>query len=102
MDSFVIEVSRFVDLHPQRLIVTANGVAPFFSVPPEPAGLYLPLHIFLLCFRLPIIIALLGFYFLVLQFLPIGSLGKKAILWLVVGTPGLWWVDLQMDAIKKG
>ena len=37
-----------------------------------------------------------------LQWLPIGSLGKKASLWLILGTPGVWWIDLQIDGVKKG
>lgn len=41
-------------------------------------------------------------YFFVLQWLPIGSLGKKASLWLMLGVPGVWWIDLQIDGVKKG
>ena len=41
-------------------------------------------------------------YFIVLQWLPIGSLGKKASLWLILGTPGVWWIDLQIDGVRKG
>lgn len=41
-------------------------------------------------------------YFFVLQWLPIGSLGKKASLWLILGVPGVWWIDLQIDGVKKG
>ena len=37
-----------------------------------------------------------------LQWLPIGSLGKKASLWLILGAPGVWWIDLQIDGVKKG
>ena len=79
-----------------------SGVAPFLPVPAEAPGIYWPLHLFLFCFRLPIFVSLILTYFAVLQWLPIGSLGKKAVLWLIIGTPGLWWVDLQMDAVKKG
>lgn len=27
---------------------------------------------------------------------------KKAILWLILGIPGIWWIDLQVDGVKKG
>lgn len=37
-----------------------------------------------------------------LQWLPIGSLGKKASLWSILGAPGVWWIDLQIDGVKKG
>lgn len=41
-------------------------------------------------------------YFLVLQWFPLGSLVKKAILWTILGIPGIWWIDLQIDGVKKG
>jgi len=41
-------------------------------------------------------------YFLVFAWLPIGSFGKKAALWMILGTPGIWWVNLQVDGLKKG
>ena len=27
---------------------------------------------------------------------------KKAILWMILGIPGIWWIDLQVDGVKKG
>jgi 1-acylglycerol-3-phosphate O-acyltransferase len=53
-------------------------------------------------FRVPIFFALLLGYFAILQWLPIGSLGKKAVLWCIIGTPGIWWIDLQIDGVKRG
>ena len=41
-------------------------------------------------------------YFVVLQWLPIGSLGKKASLWCILGVPSIWWIDLQVDGVRKG
>lgn len=41
-------------------------------------------------------------YFLFLQWFPLGSLFKKALLWLILGIPGIWWIDLQIDGVKKG
>jgi len=34
--------------------------------------------------------------------MPIGVLGKKASLWCILGIPGIWWIDLQIDGVKKG
>lgn len=34
--------------------------------------------------------------------MPIGVLGRKASLWCILGLPGIWWVDLQIDGVKKG
>ncbi|OAX84897.1 hypothetical protein ACJ72_00719 [Emergomyces africanus] len=52
--------------------------------------------------RLPLLITAFVAYFCVLQWLPIGSLGKKASLWVILGIPGIWWIDLQIDGVKKG
>lgn len=52
--------------------------------------------------RLPLLITAFVAYFCVLQWLPIGSLGKKASLWVMLGIPGIWWIDLQIDGVKKG
>ncbi|MCJ1368809.1 hypothetical protein MMC20_000016 [Loxospora ochrophaea] len=79
-----------------------SGIAPFFPVPSQPSGIYLPLHISLFLFRLPILLTILVSYFTFLHLLPIGSLGKKAALWLVLGIPGIWWIDLQIDGVRKG
>ncbi|CRG83407.1 hypothetical protein PISL3812_00758 [Talaromyces islandicus] len=81
---------------------SGSGIAPFFPVPTQPSGYVLPLHVFLFCFRLPLLIFVCLSYFLVLQFLPIGSLGKKASLWCILGVPSLWWIDLQVDGVKRG
>lgn len=79
-----------------------SGIAPFFPVSSTPAGIYLPVHIFLFLFKLPFFICVSTAYFLFLQWFPLGSLLKKAILWLILGIPGIWWIDLQIDGVKKG
>ncbi|KAJ5880221.1 uncharacterized protein N7473_011274 [Penicillium subrubescens] len=79
-----------------------SGIAPFLPIPAEPLGFQAPLRLFLFCFRLPIFIFVTVSYFLVLQWLPIGSLGKKAALWCILGVPSIWWIDLQVDGVKKG
>ncbi|MCJ1314418.1 hypothetical protein MMC25_008100 [Agyrium rufum] len=79
-----------------------SGIAPFLPIHAEPSGFYLPFHIFLFFFRFPIILATAFTYFFVLQWLPIGSLGKKGCLWVALGTPGIWWYDLKVEGVKKG
>ena len=27
---------------------------------------------------------------------------KYGVLWLMLGIPGVWWVDLQVDGVKRG
>ncbi|KAH0553077.1 hypothetical protein GP486_006730 [Trichoglossum hirsutum] len=64
--------------------------------------LFLPVRVFIFLVRLPIFAAITLSYFLALQCLPLGSLFKKAMLWAILGVPGIWWVDLQVDGVKKG
>lgn len=79
-----------------------SGIAPFFPIHTEPAGIYLPFYLFLFCIRVPLLLTAILSYFFFLQWLPIGSLGKKASLWLILGVPGIWWIDLRIDGVKKG
>lgn len=79
-----------------------SGIAPFFPVSSQPAGIYLPLHIFLFLIKLPIFISVAATYFIFLQWFPLGSLFKKGMLWMILGVPGVWWIDLQIDGVKKG
>lgn len=79
-----------------------SGIAPFFPVSSGPAGIYLPVYVFLFFFKLPFLFTISATYFLVLQWFPLGSLVKKAILWMILGIPGIWWIDLQIDGVKKG
>jgi hypothetical protein len=41
-------------------------------------------------------------YFFIFQWLPIGNLGKRAALWSMMGVPGIWWIDLQVDGVRRG
>jgi hypothetical protein len=81
---------------------SGSGIAPFLPIHVQPSGLQLPLHTFLFLFRLPLLVSICLAYFFVLQWLPIGSLGRKAFLWCILGVPSLWWVDLQVDGVKRG
>ncbi|KAL4920109.1 MFS general substrate transporter [Aspergillus aurantiobrunneus] len=84
--------------------VTGSGIAPFLPVPlqPVPGCCPLPIRILLFIFRLPLFVFAFVGYFLVLQWLPLGSLGKKAALWCILGIPSIWWVDLRVDGVRKG
>ncbi|KAF2086400.1 putative vacuolar protein sorting protein Vps66 [Saccharata proteae CBS 121410] len=79
-----------------------SGIAPFFPVPTQPSGIQLPLHLFLFLFRIPLLLTVSAVYFLLLSWLPVGSLIKKAALWMILGIPGVWWIDLQIDGVKRG
>jgi len=79
-----------------------SGIAPFLPIPPEPKGIYLPFHSFLCVCRVPLLLFFSIAYFAFFQFLPFGVLGRKASLWCILGIPGIWWIDLQIDGVKKG
>ncbi|TGO22842.1 hypothetical protein BPAE_0153g00180 [Botrytis paeoniae] len=79
-----------------------SGIAPFLPVQTPSAGIYAPVHLFLFLFKLPLFLTVSTTYFLFLQWFPLGSLLKKAILWMILGIPGVWWIDLQIDGVKKG
>ncbi|ETN43007.1 uncharacterized protein HMPREF1541_02165 [Cyphellophora europaea CBS 101466] len=79
-----------------------SGIAPFLPIPPEPKGVALPFHIFLYVCRVPLLLFFCIAYFAFFQFLPFGVLGRKASLWCILGIPGIWWIDLQIDGVKKG
>jgi len=79
-----------------------SGIAPFFAISSKPAGLYFPVYAFLFLLKLPFLITAFTTYFIVLQWIPLGSLAKKAMLWIILGIPGIWWIDLQIDGVKKG
>jgi hypothetical protein len=43
------------------------------------------------------------FYFLILEWLPLSlSLVKRAAMWVLLAVPGVWWIDLQVDGVKRG
>ncbi|KAF2836770.1 hypothetical protein M501DRAFT_996439 [Patellaria atrata CBS 101060] len=84
-----------------------SGIAPFFPVPTQSSGIYLPFHVFLFVVRVPLLISTLLFYSIVFSWLPLGMgavgfLAKKAALWVILGISGVWWIDLQIDGVKRG
>jgi hypothetical protein len=82
---------------------TGTAIAPFLPVPPPPVGIiWYPIHLFLFCVRTPFVVAFSLLYFLGLEFIPVGRRLKYAVLWLMLGIPGVWWVDLQVDGVKRG
>jgi 1-acylglycerol-3-phosphate O-acyltransferase len=100
--NFVIEVGQVTQAGGYADQKSGSGISPFLPIPSDPAGLYLPFHIFLFTTRVPLLLTVALAYFLVLQWLPIGVFGKKAALWTILGVPGIWWIDLQIDGVKKG
>ena len=70
--------------------------------PIESSGVALPLHLFLLALRVPLLVCVTIIYSIAFSWLSLGSLAKKAALWVILGIPGVWWIDLQIDGVKRG
>ncbi|KAI1198447.1 hypothetical protein F5X97DRAFT_147334 [Nemania serpens] len=79
-----------------------SGISPFLpvttpaSVPARLIGLWL------LAFRLPLFVVYGAVYFLLLDHLPLPPFLRKLQLWTLLAIPGIWWIDLQLDGVKRG
>lgn len=69
---------------------------------PSGSYLWLAIHTTLFFVRLPVFLSYVAFYLLVLHNLPFPSGLRKLLLWGTMGIPGIWWVDLQLDGVKRG
>jgi hypothetical protein len=84
-------------------VSAGTAIAPFLPVPSPPVGLvWQPLYLILFCVRAPFFVAFSLFYFLILEWVSVGRRLKYGVLWLMLGIPGVWWVDLQVDGVKRG
>ena len=80
-----------------------TAIAPFLPVPPPPVGLaWTPIYAFLFFCRIPFVAGLSVFYFGIVEWLPVGGTIKYALLWALLGLTGVWWVDFQVDGVKRG
>ncbi|KAK4448216.1 hypothetical protein QBC34DRAFT_353302 [Podospora aff. communis PSN243] len=79
-----------------------SGVSPFLpALTPSSFASAVP-RVFLFLFRVPIFLACAAIYFLLLHHLPLPAVARKLLLWGLMGIPGIWWVDLQLDGVKRG
>ncbi|KAF1357708.1 hypothetical protein EJ07DRAFT_127331 [Lizonia empirigonia] len=80
-----------------------TAIAPFLPVPSPPTSVvWTPIYTFLFLFRAPFVLSLSVFYFGILEWLPVGGAIKYVVLWLLLGVTGVWWVDFQVDGVKRG
>ncbi|KAK1770706.1 hypothetical protein QBC33DRAFT_609276 [Phialemonium atrogriseum] len=79
-----------------------SGVSPFIPISSPTTALWTVLHVLIFLFRLPFFVAYTAFYFIVLHHLPLPVFARKLLLWGMMGIPGIWWVDLQLDGVKRG
>jgi len=82
---------------------TGSGIAPFFPVqPPASSTLLFPWHLFLFCIRIPLLVLAWLVWLTIIQWLPAGGVLRKANQWCLLGIPGVWWIDLQVDGVRRG
>ncbi|KAK0392016.1 hypothetical protein NLU13_1514 [Sarocladium strictum] len=80
----------------------ATGIAPFLPVTTPVSALAFVWHTFIFLFRLPFFFTYALSYFIFLHLLPIPVVVRKVALWGLMAIPGIWWVDLQLDGVKRG
>jgi 1-acylglycerol-3-phosphate O-acyltransferase len=79
-----------------------SGVSPFLPHV-TPVSTFTKLwHMAVFSFRLPFFVFYAACYFLLLTHLPLPVVFRKLLLWGMLGIPGIWWVDLQLDGVKRG
>ena len=69
---------------------------------PQASIVWTPINVFLFLCRIPFVVSLSVFYFGILDWLPAGGAVKYAVLWALLGVTGVWWVDFQVDGVKRG
>ncbi|KAI1455394.1 hypothetical protein F4805DRAFT_272112 [Annulohypoxylon moriforme] len=82
-----------------------SGISPFIPSTTPTSAVSKLLHGVLFLFRLPFFLGYSAFFFLFLDHLPsflIPQVARKLLLWTLLGIPGIWWVDLQLDGVKRG
>ena len=84
-------------------VCQGSGIAPFFPVPSQSSGIYLPFHILLFLIRIPLLVALVVCYFAIFSWLlPTPSVPRKVLLWTPFAILGIWLVDLRIDGVRRG
>ncbi|KAI1076596.1 acyltransferase-like protein [Whalleya microplaca] len=79
-----------------------SGISPFIPINTPTTTFSTLVHAAIFLFRLPVFLTYCAFYFLFLTPLPLPQFLRKLLLWGMLGIPGIWWVDLQLDGVKRG
>ncbi|KAK0727446.1 hypothetical protein B0T26DRAFT_738163 [Lasiosphaeria miniovina] len=79
-----------------------SGISPFMPTTTPASTVASAMHAFIFLFRLPFFVGYVTLYFLFLHHLPLPVVARKLLLWGIMGIPGIWWVDLQLDGVKRG
>ncbi|KAK4203082.1 hypothetical protein QBC40DRAFT_346581 [Triangularia verruculosa] len=79
-----------------------SGISPFMPTSSPTSIISNLTSTILFAIRLPIFLAYTLLYFLFLHHLPLPAVAHKLLLWIYLSIPGIWWVDLQLDGVKRG
>ncbi|TDZ35210.1 putative lysophosphatidic acid:oleoyl-CoA acyltransferase [Colletotrichum trifolii] len=79
-----------------------SGISPFIPVRTPLSPVSSVFQAFLFLVRLPLFLTYALTYFLILHPLPLPVAVRKVLLWGLMGIPGIWWVDLQLDGVRRG
>ncbi|KAI5849095.1 hypothetical protein BZA05DRAFT_446168 [Tricharina praecox] len=77
-------------------------IAPFLPIHGPQSWFQSTYGFFIFLFRLPFFISVVAPYLLIVNWLPVGSFIRKVWLWCILGVSGVWWVDLQVEGVKRG
>ncbi|GAO16625.1 hypothetical protein UVI_02012470 [Ustilaginoidea virens] len=80
----------------------ATGISPFLPLSTPLSAVSAVAHAALFVFRLPFFVAYAVSYFVLFHHLPLPVVARKMALWGLMAIPGIWWVDLQLDGVKRG
>ncbi|KAL6821324.1 hypothetical protein V8C40DRAFT_250102 [Trichoderma camerunense] len=80
----------------------ATGIAPFLPVSSPSSAISTLTHTLLFLVRLPIFLTYALGYFIIFHPLPLPVFVRKIALWGLMAIPGIWWIDLQLDGVKRG
>ncbi|KAJ1329259.1 1-acylglycerol-3-phosphate O-acyltransferase [Microdochium nivale] len=79
-----------------------SGISPFIPTTTPTSSVYNIVRAAVFVFRLPVFLTCVAVYFLLLVHLPLPLGARKLLLWGLLAIPGVWWVDLQLDNVKRG
>ncbi|KAL5606852.1 hypothetical protein BROUX41_003229 [Berkeleyomyces rouxiae] len=79
-----------------------TGVSPFIPAKSKSSIFTKLFQTAAFLFRLPFFVVYSALYFSLLQYLPLPQFARKILLWVLLAIPGIWWVDLQLDGVRRG
>ncbi|TGJ81132.1 hypothetical protein E0Z10_g7632 [Xylaria hypoxylon] len=79
-----------------------SGISPFLPTTQPTSIMAKILGAWIFIIRLPLFVVYCALYFLMLDHLPIPPVLRKILLWAMMTIPGIWWIDLQLDGVKRG